>query len=579
MRHLIPKRGLLGITLVLVLLVSLACSSSSDSAPAAPVVDDTKYGGTLTMPMSGTWLFDPYAAVCGHSWICWGSVGNVHNQLIRTSPNDRSTLEGDLAESWNMSEDGKTYTFKIRDGILDHEGNAFTAEDVWYQFVRVVDQPNGVPGNTQACLRAYINPVRDDAGKLLADAGAEVTGTNEVTVRLKQAKSSFIPCLAGSFVPFLPDTYTKALDDSGAEHRDLDPTKGELIGTGPFKVTEVTVDTKAVWERNPNFFRSGLPYLDRLDIVQMADAQATRANFLAGRLDNMGPGTIGLTDNDMQELSQSLPGQVRLSSMLRLGWKGFELNTATKPFGPQGDPAADDLRTAMQLGFDRQEYNKLITDGKGTLVTPYLPEWSYIGSLDDWYKDAPAFDPDPAVRSKLEAEAVALMEKHGYSESNPLKFGWVCWDRRTTECEAIIGQLERALPVEITPEIVDLGTRTSRSKGGDFQMLETATGSRFNDPDAFNYQMYNLWGDGGRNYASWEDAEWLSLREEQALLTDNVERGKVLRKMGIRVYKGASLVGSVRGTGSHVSRTSLKGWVTRKTTFDTPTFETAWLEK
>lgn len=542
-------------------------------------VEQPKYGGALTMPTSGTWLFDPYAAICGHSWICWGSIGNLHNQLIRTSPADRTTLEGDLAESWTVSDDGITYTFKIREGIVDHEGNPFTAEDVWYQFVRVVDRPNEVPGNTQACLRAYIKPVRDDQGNLLPDAGAEVTGPNEVTVRLEAARAAFIPCLAGSFVPFLPDTYTRALDESGEEHRDLDPNKGELIGTGPFKVKSVAVENQAIWERSEQFFREGLPYLDELNIVHIDDAQAMRANFLAGRLDNMGPSSTTLTETDLANLDRQLPGQVRLNALKRLGWKGFMLNVANKPFGPDGDPVADKLRTAIQIGFDRQEYDKLITDSKGSLVTPYLTEWSYIGSLEDWYRDAPAFDPDPGVRADLEATANQLLEEAGYGPNNRLRFGWVCWDRRQTECEAIIGQMNRDLHVDIFLEIVDLSTRTSRSKSGDFQMLETATGSRFNDPDAFNFQMYNIWDDGGRNYTTWEDDEWLRLREQQALLNDNEARGKILREMGIIVYNDAALIGSVRGVGSHVNRLDLKGWVPRKTTFDTPTFESAWLDR
>ena len=85
---------------------------------SVPVPEEQpKYGGALTMPTSGTWLFDPYAAICGHSWICWGSIGNLHNQLIRTSPADRSTLEGDLAESWTVNDDGITYTFKFERGL------------------------------------------------------------------------------------------------------------------------------------------------------------------------------------------------------------------------------------------------------------------------------------------------------------------------------------------------------------------------------------------------------------------------------------------------------------------------------
>ncbi len=557
----------------------LVATPTPTATTVQPPVDQPKYGGTIVGPMGGTSLFDPYAAICGHGWVCWGSVGNLYSQLIRISPVDRQTLEGDLAESWTIQDDGKTFKFKIRSGVVDHEGNPFTAEDVWYQLVRAVDKPNGVASNTQRCIGAYVKPVRDDNRILLPDPGAEVTGPNEVTVRLLTAAPAFLGCISGSFIAMLPDTYTRRLDDSGEEHRDLDPSKGEIIGTGPFKVKSVIIDNKIVWERNDRFFRAGLPYLDRVELVFMSDPQAILANFRAGRLDNMGPGGGGLSQADLANLHSQMPGVVRTSPYDAIAWKGFMLNVANKPFGPMGDPAADDLRTAIQIGFDRQEYDKVITDGIGTPVTPYYPTWDYINTLEDWYKDAPAFDPDPTVRAQQEARANQLLEKHGYSEANPLRFGWVCWDRRQTECEAIVGQMNRDLHTDIFLEIVDLTTRTSRSKSGDFQMLETATGARFNDPDAWNYQMYNIWEDGGRNYTTWENDEWLRLREQQVTLTDLTARGKILRQMGIIVYNDAALIGSVRGKSVNVTRTDLKGWVPITTTFDTQSLELAWLDR
>ena len=84
----------------------------------------------------------------------------------RLPPDTRTGVEGDLAESWTVSDDGSEYTFKLRAGIVDHEGNALTADDIYWGMVRYVERPNGVSVRRQGCVRNYVKSIWDDNGLL-----------------------------------------------------------------------------------------------------------------------------------------------------------------------------------------------------------------------------------------------------------------------------------------------------------------------------------------------------------------------------------------------------------------------------
>jgi len=90
------------------------------------------------------------------------------------------------------------------------------------------------------------------------------------------------------------------------------------------------------------------------------------------------------------------------------------------PFGPVGDPKADDLRNAIQWAADREEFNKLGFNGTGHLSLPYFIGWDWIYTKDQWLKEYKGFDSTPAVKKAALADAQALMTKHGYSKDNPL---------------------------------------------------------------------------------------------------------------------------------------------------------------
>ena len=371
------------------------------TATPTPVPEDgdqPQYGGTLVAPYgSGAWAFDLNNRG-GFSWGQIGKIGNIYGQLIRIDLKDRVTVEPDLAESWSANS-ATEFTFTLRDGLVDHEGNPFTIDDVYWQMYRYIEKPNKLQARQQGCVTVYVAPIEDDNGNVLDNPGAEITGPNELTVRLKAPRGAFIPCFSGAWILFGPDTYTKPVDtDPNNPWRDMKPD--EQVGTGPFMVTSSTIDSREVWERNPSFFREGLPYLDSVEMVQMIDRTTRIAAFRAGRIDLTGIFDSQPRRSDAERLEADIPEDFTFSIINALGWRGQTINVTKAPFGPIGDPTADTLRQVIQMGTNRQEINLLSYDGTGILSTPYFFGWDWINTAEEWYEKLPGFNPDPMVKAR-----------------------------------------------------------------------------------------------------------------------------------------------------------------------------------
>ena len=598
-------RHLLGLVLAMGLVFTLACGASEDEATPTPRPTDTprpeftpttpdiviptatptlapgvtavpqptatptpvlvdeqsRYGGTLVAPYgSGAWAFDLNNRG-GFSWGQIGKIGNIYGQLIRIDLKDRVTVEPDLAESWS-AESATEFKFTLRDGLVDHEGNPFTIDDVYWQMYRYVEKPNKLQARQQGCVTVYVKPIEDDNGNMLPDPGAEITGPNELTVRLKAPRGAFIPCFSGAWILFGPDTHTRPIDtDPSGAWRDLAPDK--QVGTGPFMVTSSTIDSREVWERNPNFFREGLPYLDSVEMVQMIDTTTRIAAFRAGRIDLTGIFDSQPKRSDAERLVADIPEDFTFSIINALGWRGQTINVTKAPFGPIGDPTADTLRQVIQMGTNRQEINLLSYDGTGILSTPYFIGWEWINTAEEWYEKLPGFNPDPMVKADLIAEAQGLMRGLGYGPDNPLEINILCSTSNKTECEGILAHYERDLYIKGTVEgFVDLATRNSRRDSGDFTLeIAFSNGVAFPDPDAFNLLPFTPNTKGGNNPTGWDNPEWESLFNEQLVLDSPDERGPILAEMAQILYDDAAFVGTLRPGLVHGLRTNVHDYV------------------
>jgi peptide/nickel transport system substrate-binding protein len=230
---------------------------------AAPVAagETPKYGGTLTyvIPADAPPSFD------GHREATFATVHSAapfYSVLIRVNPENPSSTTDfvcDLCTAMPQpTDDGKTYTFKIRDGVKFQDGSILTADDVAASWNKIIDPPEGAISARQ--------------GNFMMVAKVEAPDPTAVVFHLHFATTAFLPALADPYA-FI---YKK-------EILDKDPRWFEknIMGSGPFHFADYQVGQSIRGVRNPEYYHTGLPYLDGFTGIY-ADKQAVRVSAIRG---------------------------------------------------------------------------------------------------------------------------------------------------------------------------------------------------------------------------------------------------------------------------------------------------------
>ncbi|HEY8491981.1 MAG TPA: ABC transporter substrate-binding protein, partial [Dehalococcoidia bacterium] len=273
----------------------------------------------------------------------------------------------DLAESWEISADGRSYTFHLRRGVLWHDGEPFTADDVLFT-IQALAAP-GFRGEPE--LAAVWHDV-------------QVTRVDDATVRF-DLPAPYAPFLSATTVGILPAHLLGGLTPDQLFDA---PFNQRPVGTGPFRLVELT-DAGAVLERN-TLYHGPPPHLDRVLFRFYRDYQAAVRGVVAGEAD----GVLLRPVVAEEELVALRSGGFQLLQAPRNTYTILYLNTRGKLFT---DPRT---RRAVALAIDRQGMVADLLKGQGLVTdTPILPgTWAYREGLP-----APEYNPDTARRLLAEA--------------------------------------------------------------------------------------------------------------------------------------------------------------------------------
>src|SRR3989475_3114809 len=197
-----------------------------------------------------------------------GAQSPMYDTLLRRSPKDGQTIIPDLAWKWDISPDGKKYTFHLRKGVKFHDGADFTAEDVKATYDRIAHPPKGVVIPRTPLFATVSEIVVIDPHKI------------EFRMSEPRPKAFMLGAFASGWNIIVRK---KSLEENGGNLRQV----MAYPGTGPFK--HVSRKDKEVWimERNPDYWNKGLPLVDRLEIYHMPPFSAELgAAFLSAKLDD-----------------------------------------------------------------------------------------------------------------------------------------------------------------------------------------------------------------------------------------------------------------------------------------------------
>ncbi|MBA2476283.1 MAG: ABC transporter substrate-binding protein [Actinobacteria bacterium] len=250
MRH--AAHRIAAAALLLVLLVLSAASGAADTAIRAKPL----YGGTLVVAAGDPGPLNPAITSSGQAHPI---TGQIFNGLIRLDRYFSPTP--DLARSWRVSKDGRTYTFELAPNVRWHDGRPFSSADVKYTYEQVLLKLHPRTATLADVIERVSAPSR-----------------NVVVFRLKQRYAPFLTWLDEDNGAILPKHLYEGTDPL------TNPVNLRPVGTGPFKFESYTPGDRVVLVRNPSYFKAGLPRLDKLVFRAMQSAQAAQA-FEAGEVD------------------------------------------------------------------------------------------------------------------------------------------------------------------------------------------------------------------------------------------------------------------------------------------------------
>ncbi len=453
-----------------------------------------KYGGTLRYGVhSAPAHFDVHQS---------GTVANMaaqgpmYDNLIRRDPRDGQTIIPDLAYKWEITPDGKTYTFYLRQGVKFHDGAHFTAEDVHATFSRIVWPPKGVSIPRTPLFSAVSDIV--------------ILDPHTIQFRLSEPRPQAF--MLGAFAAgWNIIVRKKTLEEHDYNLRNV----FDYPGTGPFK--HVRRVDKEVWvmERNPDYWNKGLPYLDRLEIYHLPPFSPELGQaLLAGKVDYarlLDPvsakkvkETAGMTATDFYQ------------SVIQAVW----VNNDKKPFNDSR------VRRAMHLVLDRPVLVDVVKDVAPMLVGGFIYPFSEWATPSEEMSTRPGYQRD--TKASIQ-EARRLMAEAGYAKG--LKdVDFLVREIATFKLWAVAIQamLKEALNIETKLRTVQASVWFDEAQAGNFDIAISAIVSTLMDPSDY----FNAWygKDGPQNYSRWYNKEFQALVKQIDRELDHDKRKALVRQ-------------------------------------------------
>lgn len=284
---------------------------------------------------------------------------DLYNRLFDYDPRDPGELKPSLAESYELSEDGKTLTFKMRPGVKFHSGNPVTAYDAEYSLRRLllVDRE---PASTMKQLGYTPENIES-----LIRAEDETTFVLETTDQF--APSYVLNLLASSGTSIVDSKLVKEHEKNGDYGVEWLGT--HTAGSGPFMLKTWRPNELVIFERFDDYFRY-TPELERVMVRHIPEAATQRLLLEKGDVDV----AFNLTAQDVEAVAQGTDTKVELSMARRVMYFGF--NTAVEPFD---DPR---VTKAMKYLIDYDGLERTVLKNLAKVRQTPLPPGTY-GALDD----------------------------------------------------------------------------------------------------------------------------------------------------------------------------------------------------
>lgn len=366
------------------LLFLQGCNRSSQNTAQTPEASTgTQTGGNCTDvggSMVMTWKDDVSTLdpAIGYDWQNWSMIKSLFGRLLDYEPGT-TKLKPDLAESYEISEDGLNYTFKLRSDIKFHNGRTVTPEDVKYSFERMLNPKTKSPGQGFYTNIKGFQEFIDAKNKEVE--GIKVIDPSTVLIELTKADASFLHLVAINFSAIVPKEEVEKYGEDFGKHP---------VGTGPYKLAKWDLGKQLLLERNPDYYIPCVPKLDRITFEVGQDPTVALLRLERGEVDALGDGIPPSRFVDFVKNPKNEDLFVR-GTQMQTGY--IAINTRMKPFDNVK------VRQALNMAINKERIIQII-NGRAEVANQVLPP--IMPGYDPNYK---GYEYNPQKAKALLAEA------------------------------------------------------------------------------------------------------------------------------------------------------------------------------
>jgi len=421
-------------------------------------------------------------------------------------------VQPDLAESWTVSPDGKTFTFKLRQAKF-HNGDPVTAADVKFTFDRILT----VDGSVAKSLFSDIDHV-------------DTPDDRTAVFVLKQPNVTILPYMAS------PNASIVSQKVATANGNDLSK-KEATIGSGPFKLAEWVPDNYMLLQANTDYFIPGLPYLDGVRINVVPDQAGIVAALRTKAAD------MAILEDARAAQSLKQEAGITLDAKPSPNYNLLFVNTARKPFDN------DKVRQAISYAVDRQQIVDAVALGEGDVSGPIAPALSQFALPVSRY---PSYARDVNKAKQLLQEA----------NVGPIEFTMLTETSEPAYAKDIAQLVQQQLAdvgIKMNIELLDFNQWVDRWLKADFDMAPGLNGGQA-DPDYYVFRYFTV--DGNLNFVtSYKNQTVSDAIKAARSTTDLARRQQLYQTVQTGLVDGAPFIWLYVGRDYMAYQNTTKGFV------------------